>query len=165
MGELRELTAQIAAGLRANGVTSGDRVVAYMPNIPETTAAFLACASIGAVWSSCSPDFGVPSVIDRFAQIEPKVLLTVDGYTYGGKQIDRRADIAVLEAALAERPALLRAALPRREGNWADLIQPGEPDVRAAALRPSALGPLFIGHDRSSRKRSCTVRAGSWSSI
>src|SRR5260221_2069245 len=99
-GELRTLTAQLAAGLRANGVTHGDRVVAYMPNIPETTAAFLACASIGAVWSSCSPDFGVRSVIDRFAQIEPKILLAVDGYSYGGKAIDRRADVAALQAAM-----------------------------------------------------------------
>ena len=125
-GELRELTAQIAAGLRANGVTPGDRVVAYLPNIPETTAAFLACASIGAVWSSCSPDFGVRSVIDRFAQIEPKVLLTVDGYVYGGKEIDRRADVAALEAAL---PSLERTfVLPYLgdEGNWDDLLQPGE---------------------------------------
>jgi acetoacetyl-CoA synthetase len=125
-GELRELTAQIAAGLRANGVTRGDRVVAYMPNIPETTAAFLACASIGAVWSSCSPDFGVRSVIDRFAQIEPKVLLTVDGYTYGGKAIDRTADVAALQSAM---PSLERTfVLPYLgdEGNWEDLLQPGE---------------------------------------
>jgi acetoacetyl-CoA synthetase len=125
-GELRELTAQIAAGLRANGVTRGDRVVAYMPNIPETTAAFLACASIGAVWSSCSPDFGVRSVIDRFAQIEPKVLLTVDGYSYGGKAIDRSADVAALQAAM---PSLERTfVLPYlgHEGNWDDLLQPGE---------------------------------------
>lgn len=125
-GELRELTAQIAAGLRANGVMSGDRVVAYMPNISETTAAFLACASIGAVWSSCSPDFGVPSVIDRFAQIEPKVLLTVDGYTYGGKQIDRRADIAVLEAALPSVQRSFMLPYLGDEGNWADLLRPGE---------------------------------------
>jgi acetoacetyl-CoA synthetase len=125
-GELRALTAQIAAGLRASGVTRGDRVVAYMPNIPETTAAFLACASIGAVWSSCSPDFGVRSVIDRFAQIEPKVLLTVDGYTYGGKAIDRSADIATLQAAM---PSLERTfVLPYlgSDGNWDDLLQPGE---------------------------------------
>jgi acetoacetyl-CoA synthetase len=125
-GELRELTAQIAAGLRANGVTRGDRVVAYMPNIPETTAAFLACASIGAVWSSCSPDFGVRSVIDRFAQIEPKVLLTVDGYTYGGKAIDRTIDVAALQSAM---PSLERTfVLPYLgdEGNWEDLLQPGE---------------------------------------
>jgi acetoacetyl-CoA synthetase len=125
-GELRELTAQIAAGLRASGVTRGDRVVAYMPNIPETTAAFLACASVGAVWSSCSPDFGVRSVIDRFAQIEPKILLTVDGYSYGGKSIDRRAEIATLQAAM---PSLERTfVLPYLgdEGNWDDLLAPGE---------------------------------------
>jgi len=89
-GELRQMTAGIAAGLRAHGVGPGDRVVAYMPNIPETIAAFLACASIGAVWSSCSPDFGARSVVDRFAQIEPKVLLAVDGYRYNGKDFDRR---------------------------------------------------------------------------
>ncbi len=69
----------------------GDRVVAYLPNIPETVAAFLACASIGAIWSSAAPEFGARSVVDRFAQIEPKVLLAVDGYRYGGKEFDRRA--------------------------------------------------------------------------
>ena len=91
-GELRAQTAAIAAGLRALGVGEGDRVVAYMPNIPETVAAFLACASIGAVWSSAAPEFGARSVIDRFAQIEPKVLLAIDGYRYGGKDFDRRRD-------------------------------------------------------------------------
>src|SRR3954465_14474676 len=70
--ELAELAARIAVGLRELGVRRGDRVAAYMPNIPETVAAFLATASLGAVWSSCSPDFGARSVIDRFAQIEPK---------------------------------------------------------------------------------------------
>ena len=93
-GELRAMTAGIATGLRARGVGPGDRVVAYMPNIPETIAAFLACASIGAVWSSCSPDFGARSVVDRFAQIEPKVLLAVDGYSYNGKNFDRRDVVA-----------------------------------------------------------------------
>jgi acetoacetyl-CoA synthetase len=88
-GELRRQTAAIAAGLRDRGVGEGDRVVAYMPNIPETVAAFLACASIGAVWSSAAPEFGARSVIDRFAQIEPKVLLAVDGYRYGSKDYDR----------------------------------------------------------------------------
>jgi len=88
-GDLRAETARVAAGLRALGVGQGDRVVAYLPNIPETTAAFLACASLGATWSSCSPDFGARSVVDRFAQIEPKVLLAVDGYRYGGKDFDR----------------------------------------------------------------------------
>jgi len=88
-GELRAQTARIQAGLRALGVGRGDRVVAYMPNIPETIAAFLAVAGLGAIWSSCSPDFGARSVIDRFAQIEPTVLLAVDGYRYGGRDFDR----------------------------------------------------------------------------
>ena len=88
-GELRADVARIAGGLRALGVGPGDRVVAYLPNIPEAVIAFLACASIGAIWSSCSPDFGARSVIDRFAQITPKVLLAVDGYRYGGKDFDR----------------------------------------------------------------------------
>ena len=87
-GELREQVAAIAEGLRGLGVEAGDRVVAYMPNIPETLAAFLACASIGAVWSSAAPEFGVRSVVDRFAQIEPKVMLALDGYRYGGKDFD-----------------------------------------------------------------------------
>ena len=125
-GELRELTAQIAAGLRANGVTRGDRVVAYMPNIPETTAAFLACASIGAVWSSCSPDFGVRSVIDRFAQIEPKILLAVDGYSYGGKLLDRSADVAALQGAMPSLEHTFVLPYVGDEGNWDELLQPGE---------------------------------------
>ena len=89
-GELRAQVAAVAAGLRELGVERGDRVVAYLPNIPEAIVAFLASASIGATWSSCSPDFGPASVIDRFAQIEPKVLFAVDGYRYGGKDFDRR---------------------------------------------------------------------------
>ncbi len=104
-GELRSQTAAIAAGLRALGVKEGDRVAAYMPNIPETVAAFLACASIGAVWSSAAPEFGARSVIDRFAQIEPKVLLAVDGYRYGGKDFDRRA---VVQTVAAELPGLAK---------------------------------------------------------
>jgi acetoacetyl-CoA synthetase len=104
-GELRAHTAAIASGLRALGVGEGDRVAAYMPNIPETVAAFLACSSIGAVWSSAAPEFGARSVIDRFAQIEPKVLLAVDGYRYGGKDFDRRPIVAEIAAAI---PALAR---------------------------------------------------------
>jgi acetoacetyl-CoA synthetase len=100
-GELRARTARIAAGLRQLGVEEGDRVVAYMPNIPETVAAFLACASIGATWSSASPDFGAKSVVDRFAQIEPKVLLAVDGYRYGGKDFDRCSVVDGLRSKMA----------------------------------------------------------------
>jgi acetoacetyl-CoA synthetase len=99
-GELRRQVAATAAGLRRLGVERGDRVVAYLPNIPEAVVAFLATASIGAVWSSCSPDFGPASVIDRFAQIEPKVLFAVDGYRYGGKDFDRRETVAQLQEAM-----------------------------------------------------------------
>ncbi len=104
-GDLRRQTAAIAAGLRQSGVERGDRVAAYMPNIPETVAAFLACASIGALWSSAAPEFGARSVIDRFAQIEPKVLLAVDGYRYGGKDFDRREAVSDIAA---EIPSLRR---------------------------------------------------------
>jgi acetoacetyl-CoA synthetase len=92
-GELREQTARIRAGLVARGVRRGDRVAAYLPNVPETIAAFLATASLGAVWSSAAPEFGVRSVCDRFGQIEPKVLLAIDGYRYGGRDFDRRAAV------------------------------------------------------------------------
>jgi acetoacetyl-CoA synthetase len=89
-----------AAALRQLGVGVGDRVVAYAPNIPETLVALLATASNGAIWSSCAPEFGVRSVIDRFAQIEPAVLVTVDGYRYGTRYIDRRDHVAGIVAAL-----------------------------------------------------------------
>ena len=89
--ELEQNTAKIAQNLREMGVEKGDRVVAYLPNIPEATAAFLACSAIGATWSSCSPDFGASAVIDRFAQIKPKVIFAVDGYRYGGKPFDKKA--------------------------------------------------------------------------
>jgi acetoacetyl-CoA synthetase len=99
-GELRTQVAAIAAGLRELGVAPGDRVVGYLPNVPETIAIFLACASIGVTWSCCSPDFGIRSVVDRFAQIEPKVLFAVDGYRYGGKDFDRREAIGKLQGEL-----------------------------------------------------------------
>ena len=95
--ELREKVGALAAGLKGMGVERGDRVVAYLPNVPEAVVAFLACASLGAVWSSCSPDFGVGSVTDRFAQIEPKVLFAVDGYRYSGKDFDRTGAVAKIQ--------------------------------------------------------------------
>jgi acetoacetyl-CoA synthetase len=104
-GELRAQTAAIASGLRALGVSEGDRVAAYMPNIPETVAAVLACASVGATWTSAAPEFGARSVIDRFAQIEPKVLLAIDGYRYGGRDFDRSK---VVEEIAGEIPSLQR---------------------------------------------------------
>jgi acetoacetyl-CoA synthetase len=97
---LRQQVGSLAASLRELGVERGDRVAAYLPNIPEAVIALLATASLGAVWSACAPDFGTRSVIDRFAQIEPKVLIAVDGYLWGGREHDRTATIAELQAAL-----------------------------------------------------------------
>jgi acetoacetyl-CoA synthetase len=99
---------RLAEVLREMGVQPGDRVVAYLPNIPEAITAVLAVASLGAIWSSCAPDFGSRSVLDRFSQIEPKVLIAVDGYRYGGKTFDRRDVLAELQAAL---PTIRRTIL------------------------------------------------------
>jgi acetoacetyl-CoA synthetase len=133
-GVLRARTAALAAGLRAEGVVPGDRVAAYLPNVPEAMAAGLATMSMGAIWSACSPDFGVRSVVDRFAQIEPRVLLAVDGYRYGGKDFDRLAEVAALREALpsVRRTVLLRSLDPgagfghlRDTMAWEDFEQPG----------------------------------------
>jgi acetoacetyl-CoA synthetase len=99
--DLAERVARAAAGLRRLGVGRGDRVAAFMPNAPETLIAFLATASLGAIWSSCSPEFGVGSVLDRFKQIEPKVLLCVDGYRYGGKLFDRTEALQAVKSGLS----------------------------------------------------------------
>ncbi|MBS1885933.1 MAG: acetoacetate--CoA ligase [Actinobacteria bacterium] len=131
-GELRGKVAACAAGLRSLGVGEGDRVVAYLPNILEATVAFLAVASIGAIWSSASPDFGAGSLIDRFAQIGPKVLICVDGYRYGGKDFDRTGVVARLREAMPslEHTVLLPYLDPEAslEGAlaWADLLARGE---------------------------------------
>ena len=139
-GELRSQVTAVAAGLRGLGVGRGDRVVAYMPNIPETIVAFLATASLGAVWSSCSPDFGPASVVDRFAQIEPKVLFAVDGYRYGGKDFDRREVVVRLQEAMPtlERTVVLPYLEPEPDLTglrdaivWEELLRESE----AAELR------------------------------
>jgi acetoacetyl-CoA synthetase len=98
--DLRDQVARCRAGLARLGVGRGDRVAAYLPNIPETVVAFLAAASLGAIWSSCAPEFGTRSVVDRLRQIEPSVLLVVDGYRYGAKSIDRADEVAAIRAAL-----------------------------------------------------------------
>jgi acetoacetyl-CoA synthetase len=131
-GALRDETTRIAAALRGLGVRRGDRVAAYLPNAPETVAAFLATASIGAIWSSAAPEFGARAVVDRFAQIEPKVLLAVDGYRYGGKDHDRRA---VVQALRDEVPSidhtimLSHLGLDRPDGTlaWDDLGAESDP--------------------------------------
>ena len=133
-GRLRSETARVAAGLRALGVGEGDRVVAYMPNIPETVACFLACASIGAVWSSAAPEFGARSVIDRFAQVEPKVLLTIDGYRYGDKDFDRSE---IVERIASEIPGLSKVVrLGYLDGSgWEDgFLGPADSELTFAPL-------------------------------
>jgi acetoacetyl-CoA synthetase len=140
-GELSGEVARVAAGLRSLGVGLGDRVAAYLPNSPEALIAMLATASLGAIWTSCSPDFGAHSVIDRFAQISPRVLLAVDGYAYGGKRFDRRPEVAAIAAALPGLDAVimvdyldggsgLAAVAPGLAAtvlDWADFGPDGEP--------------------------------------
>jgi len=106
--ELAERVRRCRAALRADGVGVGDRVAGFMPNVPETVVAMLAASSLGAVWSSCSPDFGVQGVLDRFGQIEPTVLVAAEGYRYAGKAIDLRGRIADVVAGL---PTVRRVAL------------------------------------------------------
>jgi acetoacetyl-CoA synthetase len=148
-GELRTLTARIAAGLHALGVGPGDRVVAYLPNIPEAIAAFLATASIGAVWSSCSPDFGARSVVDRFAQIEPKVLLAVDGYRYNGRPFDRREVVGGLQAQMGSLEATVLLpyldADARLDGTlaWDDFLGPAD-DAQLSFARVPFDHPLWV---------------------
>ena len=148
--QLRQEVAAVAAGLRSAGVVKGDRVAGYLPNCPEAIIGMLAAVSIGAVWSSCSPDFGSNGIIDRFGQIRPKVLLACNGYAYNGKVCDTRETIATVVAAI---PAIERVvvvpfadSLPVTTGlaialAWDDF------KIGGAALEftPVAFGhPLFI---------------------
>jgi len=139
-GELRRDAARIQAGLRALGVGRGDRVAAYMPNIPETIAAFLAVAGLGAIWSSCSPDFGARSVVDRFAQIEPKVLLAVDGYRYGGRDLDRRAVVDEIHAEVGGALVVLGYL---EETGWQDGFL-GPPDAELELVPVPFEHPLWV---------------------
>ena len=107
-GDLRREVGRVAAALAADGVEPGDRVAGFLPNIPEAVIAMLAAARLGAVWSSCSPDFGVQGVLDRFGQINPKVLFTADGYRYGGKGHDSLGTAALLQKEL---PSLNRVVV------------------------------------------------------
>lgn len=119
--ELRAQTAAMAAFLKAQGVEEGDRVVAFLPNVPAATVGFLAACSIGAIWSSCSPDFGASSVVDRFQQIEPKVLLAVDGYQYNGKPYDKRAVVRQITEELPSLEKVIVLPYLDKEADTADL--------------------------------------------
>ncbi|MFE0421921.1 acetoacetate--CoA ligase [Streptomyces sp. NPDC058953] len=140
--ELRSRVAVLAAHLRDLGVTPGDRVCAYLPNIPEAVVAFLASAAVGAVWTSCAPDFGARAVLDRFQQVEPVVLFTVDGYRYGGKEHDRADTVAELRAGLPTLRGVVHVPLlgtPAPDGahDWSAVT---EGDA------PAAYAPLPFGH-------------------
>ncbi len=138
--DLREAVARIAAGLRAAGVVAGDRVAAFTPNLPETMIAMLAATSLGATWSSCSPDFGVRGVVDRFGQIAPKVLFTADGYFYAGKTLDSLSSMAevlkhlpsvervvVIPYAHAEPELTGLGAAASKATRWDAFGTPGQP--------------------------------------
>jgi acetoacetyl-CoA synthetase len=121
--ELSDAVGRCREGLLRLGVGAGDRVVAYAPNIPETLVAFLATASLGAIWSSCAPEFGTRAVIDRFAQIEPAVLFAIDGYRYGEKVIDRSAEVAAVQAALPSlRHTIQISYLGTGRDDWTPLL-------------------------------------------
>ncbi|MBV9379563.1 MAG: acetoacetate--CoA ligase [Streptosporangiaceae bacterium] len=154
--ELAAEVARVAAGLRALGVRRGDRVAALLPNVPETVVALLATASIGAIWSSCSPDFGARSVLDRFAQIEPSVLIAADGYRYAGKEYPRGDVVRDITAALPSLSAVVTVSLLGRDRapdglrgrvtavGWAEL---GGGSLAGATGRGSPGGEAGTGRD------------------
>jgi len=133
--ELRRQVGSLAAELRALGVRPGDRVSGYLPNIPQAAVALLATAAVGAVWTSCAPDFGARSVLDRFQQVEPVVLFTVDGYRYGGKEHDRRAVVAELRRELPSLRAVVHIPLLGTE--------PPEGALEWSALTGADTEPVF----------------------
>lgn len=124
--ELRDQVARVRAGLRALGVGRGDRVAAYLPNLPETVVAYLATASLGATWASCAPELGVRSVVDRLGQVEPQVLLVVDGYRHGRREVDRSEEVAALREQLPSLEHVVHVPLLGRElpdvVGWASLL-------------------------------------------
>jgi acetoacetyl-CoA synthetase len=150
-GELFNEVSRLAAALRDAGVRAGDRVAGFMPNLPETLVAMLATASIGAVWSSCSPDFGVNGVLDRFGQIAPKVLFAADGYLYNGKRCDSLERLRAVSEAIDSIETIvvvpLLAAQPALDGlrgahRYGDFLVDGTPPLAFAQLPFDH--PLFI---------------------
>ncbi|CAN5796197.1 acetoacetate--CoA ligase [soil metagenome] len=150
--ELRDQVARARAGLLRVGVQRGDRVAAYLPNIGETLVLLLACASLGAVFSSCAPEFGTRSVVDRWSQIEPVVLVAVDGYRYGDKPVDRREQVAAIRAELPSLRHVVQvpyldadldvgAGLPAGDLTWQQLLaEPAEPAYERLAFDH----PLYV---------------------
>jgi acetoacetyl-CoA synthetase len=131
-GELKAETAALAAFLREEGVKPGDRVAGYLPNCPEAVVGLLAAASIGAVWTCCSPDFGARSVIDRFRQVAPKVFIGVEGYSYGGRWFDRQGVVEEVRASIPSIDTTMVADTREKEGvagaeDWVELGERTEP--------------------------------------
>jgi acetoacetyl-CoA synthetase len=148
--ELRREVARVAAGLRDLGIGEGDRVAAFLPNLPESIVAMLAATSLGAVWTSCSPDFGINGVLDRFGQVTPRVLFTADGYFYGGKTFDSLQPIAgvLRELPSVERVVVVPYVSPQPElralpgaVSWSEL---GRRDVPLVFARLPFNAPLFV---------------------
>ncbi len=133
-------TAAFADTLRSHGVGVGDRVAGYLPNIPEAVIAFLATASIGAIWSACGQDYSAKAALDRLGQLEPVVLVTAEGYEFGGKSHDKRADIEALRAGLPTLKATVLASELSGK-RWPALD-------RARRLRPPAVDPVLVRDDR-----------------
>ena len=150
-GELREQVARCRWGLQSLGVGPGDRVVGYLPNVPETVVAFIATASLGATWATCAPEFGSRSVIDRFAQIEPKVLLTVGGYGFRDRYLDRTEEVARLREALPTVEHVVHVPYGEAVVPDADRV------VRAAQVRR---GRWSSSRCRSTTRSSCSSRPG-----
>ena len=148
--ELRRQVASLALHLKAEGLQPGDRVAAYLPNIPEAMVAFLAVVSLGGVWSICAPDMGTAAVLDRFKQIEPKVLIACDGVTYGGRDFDRTGVVAELRAALPSvQHVIVHQNLGVADGAM-DLIASDAVFTRATArndLETAAFEPLWLPFD------------------
>ncbi|MEU1726286.1 acetoacetate--CoA ligase [Nonomuraea sp. NPDC005692] len=136
--ELAEQVRRVRAGLRRLGVRRGTRVVAYLPNCPETLIAFLATASLGGIWASCAPEFAARAVVDRFGQIEPTVLLAVAGYTYGDKKIDRSEQVQAIRDGIPSLEHVVHVpygGLDLRDAlRWAELAAPTDEALRFEAV-------------------------------
>jgi acetoacetyl-CoA synthetase len=140
-GELREQVARARAGLQRLGVGPGDRVVAYLPNIPETLVAFIATTSLGAIWAACAPEFGARSVIDRFAQVEPKVMLTVGGYGFRDRYVSRLAEVEAIRARLSTLEHVV--GVPYGEASVPDALEWSE---LLSSPGPLAFEPVAFDH-------------------
>ncbi len=169
-GELREQVARARRVLADLGVGPGDRVAGYLPNSPEALVAFLAAAGLGAVWTSCAIEFGPRSVIDRFGQVEPVVLLVAGGYRYGRKDVDRGAEVEEIVAALPSVRHVLDIEYgdwrvdPRRRGR---VPSPPSPSRWRRPRQSRSTTPWSCSSPRArreSRRRSCTGTGGSCSS-